>query len=139
MSDRVTVEVRSAIMRSVRSSGNRSTEARFRAGLVRAGVRGWVVLPSGVPGRPDIAFPEARLAVFVDGCFWHGCPVCQKTPGTNVEYWSRKLERNHARDLSVERQLASSGWRVLRIWEHELKDLNGVVQKVSMALGRVRS
>lgn len=76
-----------------------------------------------VPGNRrrtiDIAFTRAKLAVYVDGCFWHGCPEHHVRPRTNSEWWSWKVERNQARDLDTDRQLAQAGWAVLRIWEHE--------------------
>lgn len=70
--------------------------------------------------RPDVAFISARLAVFVDGCFWHACPIHGTQPSTNAEYWQMKLARNVARDLGDNRSLSAAGWRVLRFWEHEI-------------------
>jgi DNA mismatch endonuclease (patch repair protein) len=67
----------------------------------------------------DIAFTRAKLAVFVDGCFWHGCPMHGVRPRTNPEWWAWKIERNIARDLDTTRLLEESGWSVLRVWEHE--------------------
>ncbi len=69
--------------------------------------------------RPDVAFTRARLAVFVDGCFWHACPVHGNQPRTNTDYWRPKLARNVARDRAVDSALQVAGWRVLRAWEHE--------------------
>lgn len=69
--------------------------------------------------RPDVVFTRARLAVFVDGCFWHRCPEHGNVPRANSDYWGPKLERNIARDRAVDRALADAGWRVLRAWEHE--------------------
>jgi DNA mismatch endonuclease, patch repair protein len=68
--------------------------------------------------RPDIVFPRRKLAVFIDGCFWHGCPDHGNVPNVNNGYWSAKLERNKKRDELVKEKLEESGWRVLRIWEH---------------------
>jgi DNA mismatch endonuclease, patch repair protein len=70
--------------------------------------------------RPDFVFPKLRIAVFVDGCFWHGCPLHATQPKQNAEFWRTKIARNQARDLLVTRQLRARGWRVLRLWEHEL-------------------
>lgn len=75
-----------------------------------------------VPGRPDIAFPKAKVAVFVDGCFWHGCPQHSVRPKTNREFWKRKIATNINRDLAVVELLRAEGWSVLRFWEHEVKD-----------------
>ena len=108
------------MMASVRSSNTRSTERRLRSLLVREGVKGWHVQATDVIGKPDFVFPKARIAVFVDGCFWHGCPVCGRLPKSKSEYWIPKIEGNRARDRRVNRQLRREGWRVLRFWEHEL-------------------
>ena len=70
--------------------------------------------------RPDFVFPKLRLAVFVDGCFWHGCPRHGNQPANHRAFWRRKLAANVARDRRVNRALRAAGWRVLRIWEHEL-------------------
>ena len=70
--------------------------------------------------RPDFVFPKLRVAVFVDGCFWHGCPRHGTRPKGNASFWKKKLERNKARDREQTRALKRAGWRVLRIWEHEL-------------------
>ena len=67
------------------------------------------------------AFPKQKVAVFVDGCFWHGCPKCYTRPKTNRPFWDRKLEDNMARDKRVNRQLRRQGWKVIRIWQHALK------------------
>ena len=73
-----------------------------------------------MPGTPDIAFPGQELAVFVDGCFWHGCEECYTAPERNAGFWRFKLERNQARDRKVDEELREEGWRVLRIWEHQV-------------------
>jgi DNA mismatch endonuclease (patch repair protein) len=67
----------------------------------------------------DLVFPRARVAVFVDGCYWHGCPAHHRSPATNRSYWADKLERNRRRDLNTNKQLEDAGWTVIRIWEHE--------------------
>lgn len=74
--------------------------------------------------RPDFVFRKLRLAVFVDGCFWHGCPLHGAHPKNNEEFWKKKLDANHKRDLKVTRTLRQNNWRVLRIWEHELTPKN---------------
>ena len=84
-----------------------------------------------LPGRPDFVFPRQRLAVFVDGCFWHGCPKHSNMPANNRAFWMKKLTGNQTRDRLVTRTLRKNGWRVLRIWEHELK-------KPARALARIR-
>jgi DNA mismatch endonuclease (patch repair protein) len=85
--------------------------------------------------RPDIVFTRARLAIFIDGCFWHSCPEHGTAPVRNVEYWAPKLRRNVERDRRVDRALSEAGWLVLRAWEHE--DLESVVNRVMTALDSV--
>ena len=82
-----------------------------------------------VVGKPDVAFPGARVAVFIDGCFWHGCPDHGAEPKTNAQFWSEKLGRNRQRDAEVGECLARDGWRVLRFWEHEVEGNVGLVAR----------
>lgn len=113
---------RSERMRLVRSQGNRSTEARMRAMLVRAGIRGWRLHGKDVPGCPDFVFDQCRLVVFVDGCFWHGCPICKRPlPSNRRTYWRHKIEYNQERAAAVGAALQSLGYSVIRIWEHQLR------------------
>ncbi|MCH0567407.1 very short patch repair endonuclease [Streptomyces sp. MUM 2J] len=88
-------------------------------------------LPGGRP-RPDIAFTRARVAVFIDGCFWHCCPQHGRRPQVNADYWALKLERNVARDRAADEALLSAGWAVVRIWEHEAPD--EAVARIASAL-----
>jgi DNA mismatch endonuclease, patch repair protein len=74
---------------------------------------------SGVRARPDVVFPRERIALFVDGCFWHGCPDHGTHPRANNEYWRTKLRRNQERDAQQTHTLRAEGWRVIRVWEHE--------------------
>ena len=100
-----------------------SPELRLRSALHARGLRFRVDYPIRVPGRrpirPDVVFTRARVAVFVDGCFWHGCPDHGTLPKSNAEYWVPKLARNRERDEQADRLLADAGWHVVRIWEHE--------------------
>lgn len=109
-------------MRAIRDRGNKSTEARFRGLLVQAGVRGWKLRPHGLPGKPDFLFPNARLVVFLDGCYWHGCPRCGRVPNVNRPYWSAKIEGNRKRDARHTERLIAEGYHVLRFWEQELAE-----------------
>ncbi len=119
MTDILSPAQRSALMAKVRSSGNASTELRLVAVFRALGITGWRrKLP--LPGKPDFVFPARKLAVFVDGCFWHGCPLHATQPKQNAKFWRDKIARNRARDLLVTRTLRARGWRVLRLWEHEL-------------------
>jgi DNA mismatch endonuclease (patch repair protein) len=107
-------------MSRVRGQGNRSTEVVV-ADFVKQAMpeHEMVSHPRDVPGRPDLYFPRLRVAVFVDGCFWHGCPTCKRnTPSTRSEFWSAKIRANRARDRRVTGELRGQGVVVMRIWEH---------------------
>jgi len=129
MADRLTVAQRSALMSKVRARGNATTELALARVLRTEGLAGWrrhrlLVGGRGAPAwkvRPDFVFPLRRWAVFVDGCFWHGCPRHGTRPAGNAAFWRRKFVANRARDRRNTRQLRSAGWRVLRLWEHELR------------------
>ncbi|MGA2967315.1 MAG: very short patch repair endonuclease [Terriglobales bacterium] len=112
---------RSCIMAAIRGRHNRTTELVLRMAFVRARVAGWRLHPSSVLGKPDFFFTRKRIAVFVDGCFWHGCPTCGHVPKTNSMFWKTKIQRNKQRDARVTHALRRSGIRVIRAWEHELK------------------
>ncbi len=112
---------RSRHMASVKAQGNKTTERKLRAGLVAAGVAGWELSPQDVAGRPDFFFRSAGVAVFVDGCFWHGCARCGHVPGVHRRFWEAKLRSNRLRDRRVRLLLRRQGIGVIRIWEHELK------------------
>ena len=117
--DHVSKAVRSQIMRSVKSKGGRSTEAALGKLIRGAGLSGyrknW-----RVEGKPDFAWPKRKLAVFVDGCFWHGCS-CKKLPKSNTAFWTSKIEANQVRDRKVSAGLRRIGWRVIRIRECRVK------------------
>lgn len=114
---------RSEVMSKIKSTGAKSTEAILHQLLDQAGIAGWVEHDTKLPGKPDFAFLEARLAVFVDGCFWHGCPHCNDghIPKSNTLYWNEKIKRNKRRDRRVSCALRKEGWSVIRIWECKLK------------------
>jgi DNA mismatch endonuclease, patch repair protein len=121
MTDNLTPQDRKRAMQAVKSRGT-GPERRLRAMLAGMGLRGWRINYSSAPGNPDIAFPERSIAIFVDGCFWHACPICNRPlPHNNRVYWERKIRRNAERDQRCDAELEALGWRVLRIWEHELK------------------
>lgn len=112
---------RSRNMRAIKSGNNSTTERRLRAHLTQLGISGWSVRPSNLPGRPDFVFLEKRIALFTDGCFWHGCPHCSHRPKTNLEYWNHKLDRNKSRDRAINRELKSHGYKVIRFWECQIR------------------
>jgi DNA mismatch endonuclease (patch repair protein) len=121
---------RSKNMSAIRGLDNRSTERRLRAALARAGISGWH-LRSNLPGRPDFYAPKERVAIFVDGCFWHGCPKCGHTPKTRSKFWRAKIARNKRRDNDNTRRLEQAEVCVLRFWEHELTErLNECVEAI---------
>ena len=112
---------------------NTKPEQFLRSALWRSGYRYRV--HTELPGTPDIVFPAKRLAVFVDGCFWHGCPVHYKAPARNASFWQSKLERNRQRDRKVDKDLEGMGWQVIRIWEHQIThELNLVVSRLHSLL-----
>lgn len=107
----------------------------MRAELHRRGARFRKDLPLRLPGRvvrPDIVFTRAMLAVFIDGCFWHCCPIHGNQPRRNTDYWRAKLALNIARDRKIDTELAAAGWRILRAWEHE--SATSVADRVTAAL-----
>ena len=108
---------RSAVMALIRSRGNKATELRLIAIFRTHGITGWR-RHRPLFGKPDFVFPALKLAVFVDGCFWHGCPIHGTRPRTNAAFWRKKISTNRTRDRLVTRTLRARGWRVLRIWEH---------------------
>ena len=118
--DTVSPAIRSAIMSKVRSKGNKSTEGKLRAILAGAGIKGWRTNARNITGTPDVAFEKKRLAIFVDGCFWHGCPKCYRRPKSKRKFWDAKVVENRGRDQRVTRQLKKDGWRVIRLYECEV-------------------
>lgn len=133
MADSVTPAKRSDVMSKVRSSGNKSTELRMIKLMRDAHITGWR-RNSLLAGKPDFIFPQRRLAVFVDGCFWHGCPRCYRRPSSHQKYWDAKVAGNKKRYRRVAHKLRSQGWHVLRIWEHELRDTPRLTSRLHRAL-----
>lgn len=135
--DNLSEEDRRRTMSAVHSK-NTSLERRLYAMLAGMGCRGWTKNDSTLPGKPDATIIANRVAIFVDGCFWHGCPICAgKKPSTNKEYWSEKIRRNRARDAVTTDELCRRGWTVVRFWEHELSkgaDYTQVRQRIRQAL-----
>ena len=111
---------RSEIMRSIKSKNNASTELKLIAHFKRGGITGW---RRNFPlfGKPDFVFPKRRIAVFTDGCFWHGHDCRNTKPANNAVYWQTKINRNKQRDREVTETLSVKGWTVVRLWECEIK------------------
>lgn len=135
--DRLTPERRSALMARIRDKDT-APELLLRRELWRRGFR--YRLHRRLHGaRPDLIFVGARVVVFIDGCFWHGCPRHYIPPTGNATYWSAKIERNRARDLRNNDALTEAGYTVLRFWECEIKsELFGVVARISRAIAPPR-
>jgi DNA mismatch endonuclease (patch repair protein) len=128
---------RSQVMAAIRSRGNKDTELKLASILRAAGITGWR-RHQPVPGHPDFIFRRERLTVFVDGCFWHGCPKHGRKPGSNRAYWLPKLRRNQRRDRAVTRALSKAGWHVIRLWEHDLAHPVPATKRISRVLTRLR-
>lgn len=129
-------------MARIRGAGNRATELALVAIFRKRKITGWRRHPRNVFGKPDFIFPNSRVAVFVDGCFWHrhsGCKFCY-TPKTRPEFWLPKFEKNIARDKLVTRTLRKAGWRVVRIWECDVgpAGFDRAIKRVARALAGPR-
>jgi DNA mismatch endonuclease (patch repair protein) len=136
MPDVFTKAKRSEVMSRIRGRGNKETEIVL-ARLFRAeGITGWR-RHTALVGRPDFAFRSQRVAVFVDGCFWHGCPKHSNMPANNRAFWMKKLTGNQNRDRLVTRTLRKNGWRVVRVWEHELRKPVRVLARIRQVLAAV--
>ncbi len=122
MPDTHTPEVRAKNMSKIRARGNLSTEVKFKVLLRESKIKGWRTHYNRLPGIPDFVFPKSRVAIFLDGCFWHGCPSCFIAPVTNADYWNDKIRSNKERDRRVTKLIKDRNWKVFRVWEHELKN-----------------
>ncbi|MCA1832552.1 MAG: very short patch repair endonuclease [Actinomycetota bacterium] len=135
MNDSLTPEQRSGLMRRVRTR-NTAPELVLRGALWAIGVRGWRLHPKQVTGKPDLAWIGRRLAVFVDGAFWHGHPDYYW--GQSGPFWDQKIERNRARDGRVNEELADLGWTVIRLWDFEVeRDPEDCARRVAESLCEV--
>jgi DNA mismatch endonuclease (patch repair protein) len=135
VTDNLTTEQRSYAMSRIRSRGNSSTEKALITAMRLAGISGWR-RKSALHGRPDFVFYRFHTAVFVDGCYWHGCKKCRLGSKSNNEYWVPKIEGNAKRDRRNSKELRAAGWKVVRIWEHDLKaDPMKCIKKIMVAIG----
>ena len=124
-------------MKSVRGKGNKTTEGRFRAALISAGISGWKLNVRTIEGSPDFFFANEKIAIFLDGCFWHGCELCGHIPKNNKSFWETKIARNKERDIRNTALLKSKGIIVIRFWEHEIgKSLQKCIAKVRKTIGK---
>lgn len=117
---------------SANKSQNTKPELLIRKALWQSGLRGYRLHWKKAPGRPDICYPGRKVAIFINGCYWHRCPHCKlPLPKTNTAFWKAKFERNVIRDKEKEEMLINSGWRVLVFWECEIKnDLERCIEQV---------
>lgn len=128
---------RSENMRAVRAR-NTAPELELRRLLSGAGLRGYRLHPQ-LPGHPDVAFLGRRIAIFLDGCYWHGCPLHYSAPATRMAFWAAKLRANVLRDAAVDAALRDAGWVSIHVWQHELRDPARVVERVRSALAGPRA
>jgi DNA mismatch endonuclease (patch repair protein) len=132
----------SAVMRANRKADT-GPELALRTAMHRLGLRYLVrkrIDAGALRVIPDVVFSRARVALFVDGCWWHRCPDHGSTPRSNTDYWLPKLARNVERDQLVSTTLADHGWTVVRIWEHEVTaDAEGVAVEIATRLGHGRA
>ena len=129
--------VRSKTMGRIKGKGNKTTELKLKMALVRRGISGYRLHPKEIDGKPDLYFYEKKLAVFLDGCFWHGCPKCGHIPKTNNEFWKAKILRNKERDRKNRKKLNRKGIKVLRLWEHQINNdvehcVNAIIKKLDL-------
>lgn len=153
MSDVFDQAKRSDVMSRIRGKGNLSTELKLIGAFKSAGITGWrrhVLLkprvaqqdlslgakPRRLTVRPDFVFRAQKVAVFVDGCFWHGCPIHGAKPKANAEFWEKKLAGNVLRDQRATKALEAGGWVVVRVWEHELADVGATIRAISNHFAR---
>lgn len=122
MADNLKPVDRQKAMRAVKGKGT-TPERRLFAMLAGMRLKGWRKNAADITGKPDVVFSQEHVVIFVDGCFWHGCPHCQRKlkPDSNRQYWERKINRNIELAKSYNQKLLENGWTVIRIWEHELK------------------
>lgn len=128
--DKVTPEARSRIMSLVRSKDTK-LEDKFRKALWKTGIR-YRKNPRGYYGKPDLAIKIRRVVIFVDSCFWHGCDTHCRLPKSNDDYWLSKIERNKKRDEEVARHYKEIGWKLIRVWEHDIvKDIQATARRTA--------
>jgi DNA mismatch endonuclease, patch repair protein len=137
LADILTAEQRSRCMSNIKSK-NTGPELKLRKTLWKAGLRYKLQCKYKLPGKPDLFFVSSKVVVFIDGCFWHACPIHGHKPKSNLQYWEGKLERNIQRDKIINEEYKKLDWIVLRFWEHELKENpDTIVQKVFAAVKRI--
>ena len=132
MTDIFTKDQRSKIMSKIKTRDT-GIEKALRTALWLRGHR--FRIQYKIEGKPDIVFVKQKIAIFCDGCYWHGCPVCQKIPASNKDFWLKKFDDNKKRADIVNCKLKDEGWGVLRFWGHEIKnDLERIILEIEQFL-----
>lgn len=119
MTDTVSQKTRSKIMAKVHSRGTKLEIALLNT-LIQRGWDFFEEQAQDILGHPDFVYRACKVAIFVDSCYWHGCPQHLRMPSSNIDYWTKKIARNKKRDVRIRKQLREEGWYVVSIWEHEL-------------------
>lgn len=132
MADNVSKNRRSQIMRLVKSKDTK-LEIKFRNALRKLGYK-FKRNVGNYFGKPDFVLSESKTAIFVDSCFWHGCAKHCRLPSSRKKYWFKKIERNKKRDTEVSAHYKRNGWKIVRIWEHSLKDISAVAIRIKNIL-----
>jgi len=117
--DVLTKKQRSYCMSQIKNKDTK-IELNFRKYIYKKNLRGYRI-KNKIIGKPDLYFPRKKIAVFIDGCFWHKCPKCYKKPKSNIKFWEKKIRENKKRDKAVNRAIKKSGMKLLRFWEHQVK------------------
>jgi len=130
MSDTFSKGKRSEIMRKVKSKKNRSTELKLISYFKERNIKGWR-RNYKIKGNPDFVFPKKKIVIFTDGCFWHGHNCRNLKPSQNKDYWIKKIEKNIKRDKEITEYLEKKNYKVIRIWECELKDFSIIDKKLA--------
>jgi DNA mismatch endonuclease (patch repair protein) len=138
MPDVFSKQKRSEVMSRIRGRGNKETELALAKIFRQRGITGWRRHQS-LFGKPDFTFRRQRIVVFVDGCFWHGCPKHSNTPVNNREFWEKKLSANKIRDRLVTRTLRRQGWLVIRLWEHDVAAKGASASKLERFIETLRA
>ena len=137
MIDTLSKTARSLLMAEIKGRYNKSTEIKLVQLLRSSRIKGWR-RHLKLPGNPDFTFRKERVCIFVDGCFWHGCPKHYHLPKSNVEFWKEKIKKNRERDARINKELKEKGYAVVRIWECEMREADKVLKKIQKALRNTR-
>jgi len=136
--DKLPKNQRSEVMRKVKGK-NTKLEYQVIEILLSHGIKRFKVHQPGILGSPDIVLLKEKIVIFIDSCFWHGCPKHLRMPKTNQKYWNSKIGKNVIRDIRIRAKLRRQGWSVLRIWEHDVRNPLKVVRKITRTLNLIKN